>query len=316
MGIMQPMKEHICLAHGEYFKHESDTSECPYCAEVHAKQIQKSEFKRASFNFIEVPVHCDQHGQSIVKTLESLAHKASCNHCRNDNLKEKVKKEKENKAITEFYAAKLPLNTFTTFSALLENAKSPKQYKITERFKKYVDQINLDKTTVNHANIFLTGNMGAGKTIMASALLQNIIRRSIECDSLDPNDIKTNGKLKCLFTTEAQLNTDIKATWRKDSDQTYKKLMNRLISIPLLCIDDVGSVAASESLFEAYTMILDERYNRNLPTILTSNVPYESLQNVIGARSKDRFGEKNRIIVINCDWEGYRAPSADEIEYF
>lgn len=281
----------------------------------HSMQTNKTP-KRMVLNFVEVKVHCDKHGEITVRLLESLAHKASCTTCQTEKGKIKLKEAMDKATIKEFYAVNLPSNTFTTFSELLVQVKSPKQQKIAERFKKYVDDIVRENSTVNRENILLTGNMGAGKTIMASALLQAIIRRSILCDSLDPNDIRLNGNLKTLFTTEAQLNTDIYATWRKGNDQTYKKLMGRLISTPILCIDDVGSSAGSEPLLDAYVMIIDERYKRRLPTIMTSNVPYDKIQNVIGDRSKDRFSEKNRIIAMNCDWSGYRTPSANEIEFF
>lgn len=313
-------KEFYCETHGGYLKFESELNKnCPYCEQQAAKKAIANQVKKLDFGFIdlvEVPISCLKHGDQIVKVPDVISKHAKCPGCRTDALTEQLKIKMGDRVKQECKKAELPANSFGTFSQLSKTVKSEKQTRIYDRFKQYVLSMFESKTTEGHQNIYLTGNMGTGKTSMASILMQNIILRSVKCDSLDPSDIKFNSTYKCLFITEAKLNTEIYATWRKNSESTYKSLMSKLIKVPFLCIDDVGSVSQSEHLFEAYMMIIDERYKRRLPTVITSNVPFDQLQEIIGAREKDRFAEKNQIIVVNCDWEGYRTAQANEIEFF
>lgn len=320
MNALVNKKEFNCATHGGYIKFDLDPNKnCPYCEQQDAKKIVANQVKKLDFSFIdliEVPISCLKHGDQVVKIPEVISKHAECPECRTEKSTQLLKTKMDERVKQECRKAELPLNSFGSFAQLSETIRSEKQTRIYERFKQYVLSMIQSKTTEGHQNIYLTGDMGTGKTVMASILMQNIILRSTNCVSLDPNDIKFNSNFKCLFITEASLNAEIYATWKKDSVSTYKELMSKFIKVPFLCIDDVGSVSQNSHLFEAYMMILDERYKRSLPTVITSNVPFDQLQEIIGARVKDRFAEKNRIIVINCDWQGYRTPGESEIEFF
>ena len=96
------------------------------------------------------------------------------------------------------------------------------------------------------------------------------------------------------------------------------KLIDRLCSVPILCLDDVGTVTTTQThLLDAYAIIFDERYKRNLPTIITSNMTHDGLRLAVGSRAADRFLENGRVIVANFDWQGYRtSDDGDGIEFF
>lgn len=79
-----------------------------------------------------------------------------------------------------------------------------------------------------------------------------------------------------------------------------------------LMIDDLGSEFPSERNYQVVygnhrnciQEILFERYERNLPTILTSNLTTQQLENLYGARILDRLKEKS--VLIGFEGESFR----------
>jgi DNA replication protein DnaC len=161
--------------------------------------------------------------------------------------------------------------------------------------------------------------MGTGKTLFASILLQEVISRAFVDRIQDEHDIRLKGRLSALFISEPALLNAITATWDRNSPEKMKHLVDRLSSKSILCIDDVGaSISTHTHLLDLYANVIDERYKRKLPTIITTNLKHDDLKLAIGARSADRLVEKNRIIIANFDWSGYRSGEvgSPEIEMF
>lgn len=67
---------------------------------------------------------------------------------------------------------------------------------------------------------------------------------------------------------------------------------------PVLAIDDLGSEKGTEWTEEQLFRVADYRHNRNLPTIVTSNLPPKALEDRYGPRLCGRLFEDARLLMI------------------
>ncbi|MFW3474385.1 hypothetical protein [Streptomyces microflavus] len=59
----------------------------------------------------------------------------------------------------------------------------------------------------------------------------------------------------------------------KGSERGTEEELRRLVKVPLLVLDDLGSAKASEWTEEVTYRLINERYNACRPTLYTSNLP-------------------------------------------
>lgn len=314
-----------CLIHGDYEKFTTDQDKsCPHCLKraVESKQTQAVEKTKIDQSLLiaEVKIDCDKHGiQTLSVPRFLLANAKRCPQCVEAKRLKKLQPKIEKLIESEIKRSGIPVNNMGLSFQALDASRSPRQQKIVTRLIQYIKDMVEAGESDGAKNILLTGNMGTGKTAYASVVLQGIIRRSAKANISDENDIALKGGLSVLFISEPSLIHAITATWGNQATEKTKDLIDRLSTKSILCIDDVGAATNTHPhLLDAYAAIIDERYKRKLPTIMTSNLSHEDIRLAIGARSADRLMEKNRIIIANFDWQGYRGGEmgTDEIEFF
>ena len=316
---------HSCLLHGEYQKFKAECEQgCPKCLSENETKKEREQVK--GFNFSgrqqlkKVNVKCDLHAGMTLEVPALLsAVDIACPHCVKDKRERKL-----GPAVKEFYKlavknAGIPENHLGKQFSKVDMTRSEKQQLIAQRLIEYVKAVVKKGDCKDAKNILLSGNMGTGKTLFASILMQEVVRRSMAANVADEADISIKGALSVHFLSEPTLKDEITASWDKGSTDTVQKIVSRYSAKGILCIDDVGLVSGGHThLLDVYANIIDERYKRCLPTDITTNLHSDDLLHAIGARSADRFFEKNRIIVANFDWSGYRTAErgTDEIEVF
>jgi DNA replication protein DnaC len=143
--------------------------------------------------------------------------------------------------------------------------------------------------------VVLAGEPGCGKTHLASAAVSWL-----------------NDPLYALLVDEPNLNADIRATY--DGDGTEKAIVGRLRRTPRLVIDDVGTAPVKETSREWWQSVLwriiDRRYERQMPLIVTTNMDLVELARWLGARAFSRLQgmlETNENFVDMFDVPDYRA---------
>lgn len=109
-------------------------------------------------------------------------------------------------------------------------------------------------------SLFITGNVGTGKTHLAASVANYLIE----------NDIRVK------FGTLINLLGEIKESYKKDS-VTEEFIMDTYSKVPLLIIDDLGKEKPSEWVLEKLFTIINNRYERNLPIVITTNYNREQL---------------------------------------
>ena len=118
--------------------------------------------------------------------------------------------------------------------------------------------------------VIMHGGWGTGKTRCAAEVARSY-------DSRDS-----------LYVTAMDFFMDIRATYKRDSDECERDVVGRLADCPLLVLDELH--LRSDSLWEnnLLTCLVDRRYRNELPTILVSNLSVEGLVENIGPAIIDR----------------------------
>ena len=135
--------------------------------------------------------------------------------------------------------------------------------------------------------LFLTGPFGTGKTHEAYGALRRVAEAGPD-----------------RFELIALTAPDMYALMRPGgSDQGPEYEVKRLMRIPLLLIDDLGTEKISEFTEEATYRILNERYNECRPLIITSNLPVANpdgpdLKDQLGQRITSRLAQTTTVVAI------------------
>lgn len=131
---------------------------------------------------------------------------------------------------------------------------------------RYVEQFDEIKETGNGL-YFYSSVKGSGKTRLAVSIANDLIQKKI---------------ISAKFATTIQILDQIKATWgenRKSGEEMYseQKLINDIISVPVLVIDDIGVEGVKDWVNERFYNILNGRMIEKRITIFTSNCRMEEL---------------------------------------
>lgn len=130
--------------------------------------------------------------------------------------------------------------------------------------------------------LILQGKVGTGKTTLAIAILRMAVQSGIRC--LFVNNISLNDKLLNL------LNSDRKELANYDT---------LLRTVPLLVIDDFGAESDRNNhswIVEKMESIIGERYDRMLPTIITTNLTKDDIKKRYNERIYDRLRDTCELV--------------------
>ena len=117
----------------------------------------------------------------------------------------------------------------------------------------------------------ILGPAGSGKTTLAAAIATQVMRQ---------------GK-PAFFMSVADLLDHLRSTYAPTSEVTYDELAEQVREVPLLVLDDLGSQSATQWAQEKLWQILGHRYNARMPTVITTDVPLEALDDRLRPRLMD-----------------------------
>lgn len=142
------------------------------------------------------------------------------------------------------------------------------------------------------------GEIGSGKTHLSGAILQELISRKHI-----PGAIVYVPKLLDKIRSSYGGFTEFPPSGKKR--RTTDDVMNLVSTIDFLILDDLGAEKTSPWVLERLTMVVNDRYERLLPTIVTSNLGLSQLVKRVGKRTVSRLVEMNRTILMQG--EDYRS---------
>jgi DNA replication protein DnaC len=144
--------------------------------------------------------------------------------------------------------------TFSTFKIKNFNIEAYKEA------KKYADKFS-DYMMVGRG-IFFSGNTGTGKTHLAAAICLELVKHDYQP----------------VFGTLIALLDKIRFTYNEEYiNHSEERILDQYVNCDLLVIDDLGKERATEWAIEKLYYIVNARYEKNLPIVITSNYEIRKL---------------------------------------
>lgn len=151
---------------------------------------------------------------------------------------------------------------------------------IVQATRSYIE--GQDQNIENGRGLWLMGNPGTGKTTLGMLVAKSALTAD-----------KTVG-----IYFAPKLLTRIKQTYQEtESGRAYDDFFRRVTSVDLLYIDDLGSEHHTDWVVEQLYAVINERYERQLPLLITSNAEksvdegLQQLKEQIGPRTVSRLIE-------------------------
>jgi DNA replication protein DnaC len=150
--------------------------------------------------------------------------------------------------------------------------------------RRYVDE--LADNLAEGRGLWLMGDVGTGKTTLAML----VSRYAIEA-----------GHSVAIYSMPRLL-ARIRRTYDAEAgEQSYLEFFERLTSVDLLHLDDLGAEKRTDWVLEQLYAIVNERYEAGRSILLTSNLNQVDLAEQIGPRTVSRLGEmcEHRMLPLN-----------------
>lgn len=165
------------------------------------------------------------------------------------------------------------------------------------------DKIRHKVQNATNVGFYLHGPVGTGKSHLLHAhyrALPRLTKPSVERNTVNHKEILAfhlHGKR--LFIPSTQLLAVIRDTYRKSTGSTEAELIKNYGRVRWLYIDDLGVEKPSEWAIQTLYMVLDARYNNNLPTFISSNLALSDIASRLSQRVASRITEMCADILIS-----------------
>lgn len=162
------------------------------------------------------------------------------------------------------------MRTFDTF----DQSKQQRAYDIA---RKYVQVYH--SPIMKGVGLVFTGNTGTGKTHLAAAIANDLIRRY---------------RIRVRFINYVELLDEINKSFNGN-----EPILDKFKRAELLILDDIGREKVTDFTNKTLYSIINYRYEHLLPTIITSNYRASELASRVGAATVSRISEICRGVQIN-----------------
>jgi DNA replication protein DnaC len=140
--------------------------------------------------------------------------------------------------------------------------------------KGFID--DLDARLQEGRGLWLFGDTGTGKTTLAML----ISKAALEA-----------GKTVAIYSLPKLL-ARIRRTYDSEpGGDSYLSFFERLTSVDLLHIDDLGAEKRSDWVLEQLYALVNERYEAQRSILITTNLPHPELEEQIGSRTVSRLSQ-------------------------
>lgn len=172
--------------------------------------------------------------------------------------------------------------TFDTFDAERVDLR-PSQRETLARAKKMA----MNFTTSWKGWLFFQGGYGVGKTHLAAAIANEALRLGMDC----------------IFQPVPDLLDWIRATYERGGE-AYTARFERIKSVPVLVLDDLGAESGTEWADEKLFQIFNYRVVHHLATVITTNIDPKEMD----GRIESRLNDPSFVTRIFLDIRDYRKP--------
>ena len=160
-----------------------------------------------------------------------------------------------------------------------------------------VSDFETDLSQYSRKSVFIHGKRGNGKTHMAVALQKEWIWGQM-------SDRRQWGFMDSYFVSVSDLMIKLRSGFNNKGVEQEGEMIQRLCNAPLLILDDIGTMPGTDYAFQVLYVIINERYNWERATILTSNDSLSVLNDQFSEAIASRLYEMCDIIEL--DGKDYR----------
>ena len=141
-----------------------------------------------------------------------------------------------------------------------------------------------DRQLTSGTGFTLAGVYGNGKSHLSAAVIQALVEK----------------KVSATYQPVAALLKRVRATF-SGGGETEEQILDLLQNVKCLALDDVGAQKQTQWAEEFLFTVVDYRYRRRLPTLVTTNcTTEESLTEALGGRVVDRLVERNTFVRVTA----------------
>jgi DNA replication protein DnaC len=135
---------------------------------------------------------------------------------------------------------------------------------------------DLDRRLAEGRGLWIFGDTGTGKTTLAMLISKAALEagRSVAIYSLP----KLLARIRRTYDSEP-------------GSDNYLSFFDKLTSVDLLHIDDLGAEKRSDWVLEQLYALINERYETERSVVITTNLSHEELEQQIGSRTVSRLTE-------------------------
>lgn len=181
----------------------------------------------------------------------------------------------DNKRLT---LARIPLKfagkSFDNFST----ARSQQRKTVLQVTRSYAESFNFNAGPPS--GLILKGDVGCGKTHLAVAILQHVLRKGYTG----------------LYYNMVDLLSEIRDTFNPNTAQSEHEFLDELNEPDLLVLDDLGAEKTTEFVNDRLYLIINRRYECCRPILVTTNLSMDELADKMGKRSVSRLHEMTHLI--------------------
>ncbi|MDK4689672.1 ATP-binding protein [Kingella negevensis] len=247
----------------------------------------------------QVQKTCNIHGIEYLEIVYPR-YKTICPECRKDKERERemaekaaaetVQKQAHMARIDERmgYSRIPPRYQHKTVKAYQVDASNTQQIRNVEAVKDYAYEFT--RGTHSGRNLAMLGNAGTGKTHLACAIGNHVIRN---CGG------------QARFSSVAEINRLVREAKSYSSTVSESEVIEAFSAYDLLIIDEVGVQSGTEAESRALFDVFNERYQNLKPTILISNLDAADFVAAVGNRIADRIKEDGGEFLF-FNWESAR----------
>jgi len=234
-----------------------------------------------------VAAFCHRHGEPVQRTLISvlgvkISVESGCSVCDREDAEQKHTSEQRRLSAAQRDAGIPPLYQAATLSPFPMEA--PRQKEVLLHLETFTEHNGKGST-----GLILLGGNGTGKTHVACAVLNTFLQQGL------------SGRY-CASVQD--ILRPIKETWKHKTDTTEHQALRKVCAPYLLIVDEVGVHPLDDRDCALLTEIINDRYSRQRPTILITNLQMPAFADLVGERVVDRFREGGKALVFK--WPSMR----------
>ena len=142
--------------------------------------------------------------------------------------------------------------------------------------RRYAENFSIDAGTL----VFYSKGYGCGKTHLAVCIANHVLHQH---------------RRPVLFKKARDLLLEIRRTFSERGEETELDILDRVLSVELLVLDDVGVDNPSPWIESTYWTIFDRRLDWQLPTVVTTNYPLEAEPGEVDLGERIGYGARSRL---------------------